>query len=176
MGFLKHSLAIGGAALAALAIVGCADPPAPEPSASSSAAGPSSPVSSASGSPSPLAAEGLVLPTQIAGWSTRESPTPAPTTIDNSSAVLQTGLYSDGTSTRLVTLIVTRDKGYLESQRRKTTDSTTVGASHCGTPQDVPDATTCTRELTGGLIQVTATGSTAEELGAFTNDLYDALG
>ena len=100
MGFLKHSLAIGGTALAVLGLAGCADPPAPEPSASSTSASPSDPASSASGSPSPLAAEGLLLPAQIAGWSTQESPTPAPTTIGNSSAVLQTGLYSDSTGTR----------------------------------------------------------------------------
>ncbi|MFC2640253.1 MAG: hypothetical protein ACFN04_01605, partial [Propionibacterium acidifaciens] len=96
--------------------------------------------------------------------------------IDNTPAVMQTGVYSDGTGTRLVTLIATRDKGYLESLRKKTSDTTEVGASVCGAPQDVPQAVTCTRELTGGLIQVTATGPAAEELGAFTNGLYDSLG
>lgn len=175
MGSWRDPLVVGVAALAALAAAGCASPssaPTPTSAASSS----STPAPSASGSPTPLAADGLALPAQVDGWSAQEPPTPAPTTIDNTPAVMQTGVYSDGTGTRLVTLIATRDKGYLESLRKKTSDTTEVGASVCGAPQDVPQAVTCTRELTGGLIQVTATGPAAEELGAFTNGLYDSLG
>ena len=175
MGSWRDPLVIVGAALAVLGLAGCADSPEPGPSASASSS-PSTPAPSASGSPTPLAADDLALPAQIDGWSAQESPPPAPTTIDNTPAVMQTGVYSDGTGTRLVTLIATRDKGYLESLRKKTSDTTEVGASVCGAPQDVPQAVTCTRELTGGLIQVTATGPAAEELGAFTNGLYDSLG
>ena len=70
------------------------------------------------------------------------------------------------------------DPGHREAQGQEDDPSgrVEVGASVCGAPQDVPQAVTCTRELTGGLIQVTATGPAAEELGAFTNGLYDSLG
>ena len=174
MSSLRHPLVTGAVALTALGLAGCANPPSSAPSASSSST--AGPASGASGSATPLDAEDLALPGRIAGWSAQEAPTPAPTTIDNSPVVMQTGVYSDGTATRLVTLIVTRDKGYLESRRRKTTAQAGIGPAICGTPQNVPDAVTCTRELTGGLIQTTATGSTAQDLGAFTNELYESLG
>lgn len=160
------------AALVTLALAGCASSPSPTPSTT----GTTTDSQSTTASATPRAADGLTLPAQIAGWTAQEAPSPAPTTIGNTQVLLQTGVYQNGDASRLVTLIVTKDKGYLESLRKKTTGATQVGSALCGTPREVPNAITCTRELAGGLVQVTATSSSSEELGPFTDELYDSLG
>ncbi|MFT8396532.1 hypothetical protein [Propionibacterium sp.] len=122
----------------------------------------------------PKLASRAQLPASFDGWAPTSSPTAMPTDIDNSRSRMQTAVFLDGTGkqSRIVTLLVSSDKGYVQSQRKALDGGQALGQSFCGTPTGVPNATSCIIVLDGGLLQTTETGQDASALAEFTNGIY----
>lgn len=163
--------ALGSAGLLALAIAlgGCA------PGTSTSGTPASASVQlTPSSTAAPKAAEQARLPDQLAGWSPSASPTMLPTDLDNVRVRVQTAVFHDasGKDSRIVTLVITPDKGYAQSQRKSLSDQQVFSDAVCGTPSGVPNAVSCLIDLDGGLLQTTGTGQDAADLASFTNGIY----
>lgn len=122
----------------------------------------------------PKAADQARLPSQVDGWSPSASPTMLPTDLDNVRVRVQTAVFHDasGKDSRIVTLVITPDKGYAQSQRKSLSDQQVFSDAVCGTPSGVPNAVSCLIDLDGGLLQTTGTGQDAADLASFTNGIY----
>lgn len=177
----RHMLTIvvTGAACALLALGGCAGSPDGSATTSPTAlsAAPSSAQASATPSASLRPAAGAVLPSAFDGWQADAAPTARPTEIDSSQATLSTAIYQGPQSqgSRIVTLVVTDDKGYAAAQVKALTDTSVSTHSVCGSLPQIENSVSCVAEMSGGLLQTTATGTDLAPLAQFTDALYASL-
>ncbi len=173
MPFGRHIAHIMVGALALVTLAACGSTSTGNESSASSPASSAAP----SVSHSPKAAVASSLPTSFEGWSTTATPTPAPTTIGASKATMTTAIYRNaaGDGTLIATLVVTDDQGYADAQAKLLEDSHSTELGICGTPTGTDNSVSCVLELSGGLLQTTATGGDLDSLAAFSGSLYTAL-
>ncbi|SER47613.1 hypothetical protein SAMN05443377_10143 [Propionibacterium cyclohexanicum] len=97
-----------------------------------------------------------------------------PTDVDNVRVRMQTAVFHDasGTGSRIVTLVISPDEGYGQSQHKALTNQQVFGPAVCGIPEGVPNAISCLIQLNGGILQTTGTGQDLAGLAGFTNNIY----